>query len=311
MPAWSQTRVTSQTACPICHTVFRVAEASLAGTKGMVQCGVCGMVFDAIQNSVVNDDKPLEKTNEAVIAEPEYHYHLHQPAATIVESDLVEQSVQELVEQPSQLESIISEEISVVIPEESINVEDDTITVDDNLIHEPVEPEVQEISFKPKHSRLYKIGWTVTALLLVLLLAIQFSILYRDKIVAIQPAAKPILSTICTLADCSINLITDPNLIKISNSSFEADPNNPNIILVQIGLENLSNYAIAYPSIALTLTNDADEPVVKRNFLPADYLIATKMNSSGISAHSDLTVKLKISAADVKVSGYKLIVFYH
>ncbi|MHB0991928.1 MAG: zinc-ribbon and DUF3426 domain-containing protein [Burkholderiales bacterium] len=36
-----------QTVCPICHTIFRVAATALHDTDGMVQCGVCGMVFNA------------------------------------------------------------------------------------------------------------------------------------------------------------------------------------------------------------------------------------------------------------------------
>ncbi|HET9113418.1 MAG TPA: DUF3426 domain-containing protein [Burkholderiales bacterium] len=54
-----------QTVCPICHTIFRVAAAALHDTDGMVQCGVCGMVFNAHAHWIATT-APLAVAGEAV-----------------------------------------------------------------------------------------------------------------------------------------------------------------------------------------------------------------------------------------------------
>ena len=54
-----------QTECPHCHTLFRITDAQLEMAEGMVRCGYCKRVFDALRERDFhkNEDKYTESEN--------------------------------------------------------------------------------------------------------------------------------------------------------------------------------------------------------------------------------------------------------
>lgn len=303
--------MTTQTICPICHTVFRISPSSLSESKGMVQCGVCGMVFDALKN-VEADTSSGDEQQPSV--QPAEDAESASPAVTDAyeHADAVQQDIIP-VATPS-----LHDDLILSLPDNSNDIDNaadsaaydvDSLTTPANNTESVVADTVPEVQFTAKSPSKHVWLWGSLSLAFAALLSVQFMILYRDKLAANFPAIAPALVALCDLSNCKVNLPKDANLIKISSTSFETDIQNPNLISVHIGLENQSDVTMAYPGLALSLTNDDDEVVVKRNFYPKDYLAKPSDIKMGIIAHTEVATNLTIDVSDLAVSGYKVLIY--
>ena len=226
----------------------------------MVQCGVCGMVFDALLNSIPDDTTPHDVSPLPVNDQPGPDL-IDEPAAH--DSEPVDAAP---AETPPAYETTLSATEGKLEVTEETQLADEQLTVISKSEAVNTAPVLSSIQFTKKHSRKRASLEFGLALVFLMLLAVQFSILYRDQLAANVPHIAPALNTLCALSNCQIKLPADKNLIKIINTSLEVDPKNPDLISVHIGLENQSDTAIAYPNIALSLTNDDDEVLVRKNF---------------------------------------------
>lgn len=301
--------MTIQTTCPICHTIFRVTELSLTGSKGMVQCGVCGMVFDAHQNAVADPEKPSETdlTSVDLIAQDLSLQDHSTDSLDLVNLEVDNSSTENT--QPTEslgLERAKTEVIPLVHMPTEADLSDE-ITEESRVSSDHIADAIQ---FKPRPNKRHIILWLSSATLLVFILIVQLLFLNRDHLAANYSWSIPLLNKLCTIANCKVSLPKDISSIKITHSSFEADPNDSKVIIVNIGLENDSDVANAFPDIALSLTNDEDMIVTKKNFKPQWYLPISSSKNTGLRPHTEVNVKLILEVDDTSVSGYKLTTFY-
>ena len=75
-------------------------------------------------------------------------------------------------------------------------------------------------------------------------------------------------------------------------------------------LRNRANYTQAFPSIELTLTDTADQAMVKRIFHPPDYLADKAQIERGIASLQEANIRLRLELIDSSAVGYRLFVFY-
>jgi hypothetical protein len=77
-------------------------------------------------------------------------------------------------------------------------------------------------------------------------------------------------------------------------------------------LRNRAPFPQDYPSLELTLTDDADRPVVRRVLRPADYLDATrsKQAAAGIAPGAEASFRLSLDASRTRATGYRLYLFF-
>ena len=82
------------------------------------------------------------------------------------------------------------------------------------------------------------------------------------------------------------------------------------MLILGASVRNRANYAIAYPYLELTLTDAADQPVVRRAFAPSEYAGGTVDLARGIVGGSEMPVKMFIDASATSQAGYRLYLFY-
>lgn len=152
--------------------------------------------------------------------------------------------------------------------------------------------------------------WIVSALLLLVTLSAQAIYFFRVDIAAHYPNLKPMLQSYSGLLGASVPLPHNEELMSIESSDLEADPNQENHITLDALLRNRASYAQAYPSLELTLNDDHDQPLARRTFKPSDYLPPVEQEATGLLANHELMVKLPLDTADLKPSGYRLVLFY-
>ena len=152
--------------------------------------------------------------------------------------------------------------------------------------------------------------WIAGCGALALLLLGQMSFHFRDVAARDMPALKPYLTTFCGVFGCALSLPRNGNLITIESSDLKQRPDRPQQVTVAALLRNRADYAMAYPALELTLTDAADQAIVRRILQPQDYLDKSVTLAQGIAAQAELNVKLRLELADVSAIGYRLFLFY-
>jgi hypothetical protein len=65
-----------------------------------------------------------------------------------------------------------------------------------------------------------------------------------------------------------------------------------------------------YPMIELTLTNMADEPVLRKILTPKEYLPATSKVAEGLAAQQEQPVKTSLGISEKAVTGFRVAIAY-
>lgn len=152
--------------------------------------------------------------------------------------------------------------------------------------------------------------WVIAALLLLIVLLAQLAYFFRVDIAARLPELKPALISYCQILKCSVPLPQHTDLISIESSALEADPAKENQITLNALLRNHASYAQAFPNLELTLNDSQDKPLARRMFIPSDYLPPSETEVAGLQGNHELGIKLHLSTAGLKPSGYRLVLLY-
>lgn len=152
--------------------------------------------------------------------------------------------------------------------------------------------------------------WGIGAFLLVLALLAQAIYFFRADLAARLPSMKPALAGYCRILKCTIPLPQHADLITIESSELEADPAKASQIILHALLRNRAPYAQSFPILELTLNDSQDQPLARRSFRPAEYLLMASSEPLGLQPKSELAIKLHLDTADLKPTGYRLMLFY-
>lgn len=321
------------TQCPECNTRFNISQEQLEAYHGMVRCGRCQAVFNAIENLYSDEPSPQLDLpimlDEALPEEPATAIETPEPepeAATPADETLSEPSAttdeaeaepQELAEaEPLEPTESASQELDETEQQEP--AESESQGLDETEQQEPTESEPVETqaadqdeflaaSIKKKRPAW---PWAVAASFLLLLLLAQAAYFFRVELAAHLPGLKPALVSYCGLLDCQVALPRDVDRMSIDSSDLEADPNHANVITLTATLRNHAPYAQAYPDLELTLNDANDKPVARRTLHPAEYLGKNGDEKAGLGGRREFDVKLNLDTSDLKPSGYRLLLFY-
>jgi len=155
--------------------------------------------------------------------------------------------------------------------------------------------------------------WGLLALLALLALATQATYRFRSELAAMLPAARPALDAACRLAGCSVQLPRRPDLMSIDSSELQADPRRQGIIVLNAVLRNRARFAQDYPALELTLTDDAERPVLRRVLAPREYLDAARaaqLLAQGIAPGGEASLRVYLDSSRSPATGYRLYLFY-
>ena len=98
-----------------------------------------------------------------------------------------------------------------------------------------------------------------------------------------------------------------------SEKALQADTRREGLIALNAVIRNRARFAQDYPSLELTLTDEADRPVLRRVIGPRDYLEAARRNElveKGIAPGGETTLRLLLDSSRARATGYRLYLFY-
>jgi predicted Zn finger-like uncharacterized protein len=175
-------------------------------------------------------------------------------------------------------------------------------------------PEIDEPEFVKRSRQQEQTGKTrriliaVGAALLLLALAAQAVVSFRNVWAARFPAAKPALVTACALLGCRVQLPTQIDNLAIETGELQTLGANAYSLTTQ--LRNNGDLVQAWPNIELALNDANDKPLLRRVFTPAEYLAPGARPGTGFAPRAEQPIKLYFELDQLKPSGYHIAVFY-
>jgi predicted Zn finger-like uncharacterized protein len=262
------------TTCPSCQTSFRVTPQQLAARQGQVRCGHCNTLFNGLETLAMTDPS---KAGPATVDTSAH--------ATDLERSVVPRTT------PDRRKDAPT----------NIAVAERTNDADAPILYRP--------DFRPPAAANRKL-WLAGSAFMVFLLLIQGITYFRHSLARDVPSMRPMLTTYCNMFGCELKLPRNADAITIESSDLKQFPDRPKEILLSALLRNRADYAQAFPSLELTLTDSADQAVVKRIFHPADYVEDKTAIERGIAPLQEANVRLRLELIDLAAIGYRLFVFY-
>jgi len=274
------------TRCPGCRTVFRVTPAQLALREGQVRCGHCRTVFDGGANLI----NVLRTTPSPAPADEGTG-----PLTVTL------RAAQALL--PASLEG------DAVAPAAG------TATPESRPAPAPRQDEV-DYDHRFAWDRPRRSSRTVTSLYLAAIAALVAGLLaqgvwhYRDAVAANWPSTRPMLSSLCAAAGCTIRPLREIAWLSIDASDLQADTAHRGLLTLTATVRNRASHSVAYPHLELTLTDAQDNVVVRRALAPPEYAGGTADVAAGIARNGEVAVKLFIDASATTQAGYRVYLFY-
>jgi len=163
---------------------------------------------------------------------------------------------------------------------------------------------------EPLRRRLF---WSLLVLTAALALAGHAAYRYRTEIAALIPSARAPLDAACGLLRCQVPLPRRPELMSIESSDLQAEPRRDGVIVLNAVLRNRATFAQDYPALELTLTDEADRPVLRRVLAPGEYLDPARGAPSvaqGMPPGAEVSLRIYLDAGRRRATGYRLYLFY-
>lgn len=292
------------TRCPECATVFRATPEQLEAREGRVRCGQCRSVFDAhaalLHPFTVAIETAPAAAATAIVATPPAAGSAAavtpSPAATLPPGDDV----------PSEMPTITGEEASGTTAAAGQAVA---------ALAQPPAPVAREAtaSFLAPPARAtpaqrrQAIAWGAGATLMLLLIAAQAVMMFRNDLALAYPGLRPTLAGWCGALGCELSLPRAVELVGIEASALQPHPTRRGLLLLTATIKNRAAFAQSYPHLELTLTDTRDQPIARRVFTPAEYVTG---GAGAFAANAEVPVNLTLDAQDAAPSGYRVEVFF-
>ncbi len=322
-----------KTRCPGCQTTFRVTPDQLKARAGKVRCGQCQSVFNALDSLLedsesatapaasttpvapaaqeapapwVMKDQPLAPADGYSESDAEAHSVVD---STLPPPDALEDWPPATDQAPSDEDTRAASEADTQELGKAAGLILPRATNEIPGYSKWNEGPMSEAATLPVE-KAARWPFVVAAVLLMLALAGQIAFRFRSEIAVTTPALRPVLEALSHAFDADIPLPRHVELVSIEASDLQSDPARGNLLVLNATLRNRAGYGQAFPSLELSLTDTQDVAIVRRVFMPADYLAAGVPADQPFEAKSDVAVRLWMEVLDISAAGYRLYVFY-
>ena len=220
------------TQCGHCRAVFRVRAAHLVVARGHVECGACGLVFNALDRL---GDEPTTLAPSVAV-----------PTATIAAPPL-----------PAAPQD--STEPALAGP----------ALLDPPPVPDAGEQAARRVRRARQRAER---RWGDIARFLLLVFAAQVAWAARESIWARFPVLVPPLRTQCEQWDCVALLKLPVPRLALLEETLRDHPTREEALLWNGTLRNLETFSVAWPMLELRLEREDGSLVAARRFAPRDYL---------------------------------------
>ncbi len=296
------------TRCPNCQTQFRATPEQLGLRGGVVRCGACQQIFNGHEHLMRATDTTAEGTLDHLpltAAEATQPTESSPAASTVAPSTAGNSGLQEELDA---LSKAIADFQRLPRPpqpvEGSLSPDERDDDADDNATSAGLAQSAPERG-AGRRRLLLMLGIA----LLLLTLAAQLTYEYRTEIAARSPEAARYLRGACRRLGCTVPLPAQAEALSLSSSALNAAPELPGRVELTAVLRNQSEFTQRWPALDLRLKNEQGQVVVRKTFLPGDYLKSREI-AAGFPAQASRELRLMLELAGEPAAGFELELFY-
>lgn len=222
------------TQCGHCRAVFRVRAAHLVVARGHVECGACGLVFNALDR--LGDEPP------------------NLPLAAAA---------------PAQTPAIAIEPLPAALRDTT-----EPTLAGPALLNPPPGPDAAEQAERKQRRASLRAErrWGSIARFLLLLFAAQVAWAARESIWARFPVLVPPVRVQCEQWDCAALLKLPVPRVVLMDATLRLHPTREDALLWNGTLHNQESMPAPWPNLELRLEREDGSLVAARQFAPRDYL---------------------------------------
>lgn len=147
------------------------------------------------------------------------------------------------------------------------------------------------------------------AFALAALLAAQLAWWQRETITIYWPSTEPLFKQACATLGCSVTPPRAIDGLRLDASDLR-QLDGPRLLELKVPLTNRYRVALAYPSIELTLLDEANNITARRVLAPRDYVRPGTRVEAGMPAGATQTMIVRIDTDGVAASNFRVQIFY-
>jgi predicted Zn finger-like uncharacterized protein len=312
------------TRCPQCGALFRVGADQLKSRGGLVRCGSCQHVFNAIgrldylEPNVDTIDPAARRSatpTQAPVAPPS----LARPKSEAATEAPVTEAPPDVAaanrpraraaaaKAPRRAEPATRDlgEVTRYSPQTALPpdladsaVAQDADDSDSDAQAAPVAtgedasnsetPELEPTFLRAGRKPMGRAGRAALAagcIVLAPALLLEILLVFRADILAQFPQLQPTISAVCAPLGCSAQWPMHPEMLAVVSSELQAVAGTDALELDAV-VRNRAGFPVALPAIELTITDRSDRPIARKVFLPQDYIV--DRSGSGEAADAPL-----------------------
>jgi hypothetical protein len=136
----------------------------------------------------------------------------------------------------------------------------------------------------------------------------QLAYLWRDELAVRWPPARPWLASACRPLGCVVGYPVHAESITIESAAVQTLAPGANTYVLTALLRNRDAIDLRYPTLELVLTDLQDQPILRRDLRPEDYLagLAGHSAATGFPAQSELPIRIAFELTGLRFAGYRL-----
>lgn len=271
------------TQCGHCKAIFRVTMKELTAAQGVLRCGECGSVFDAMQSLsttlpedrqfIKGNDKPVSADEKTVAAELSTRKKVYLSQA---------QKLSDQQKQVKQSQPVLKANTRVssgrALGQKPRSVSKKTALT-------------SSLNRRRSHSRKFVM---IAIVCLSLLLLLQ--LLYTQKSwLADQPLTADVTRAFCDVVGCDVGQRRDLTQLGMLNRNVYSHPNEGDVLMITATIENRAEFAQPYPLLEISFLDGKNDVLALRRFTPDEYLPDT---SPQALMESNKTVDIRVKIVD-------------
>ncbi|MEO7255170.1 MAG: zinc-ribbon and DUF3426 domain-containing protein [Casimicrobium sp.] len=308
------TQVSAVTRCPHCSAKFRVRPEQVKLHAGLVRCGACRGIFDAVEHLIEGILPPMPPMHEADEGASPQTIVQGMPAMT-AERDEASVKVANVDDVNVTNDVAVSVRTTNGVSPESAdplvrNLDADTpsatgtATATDKTTHD-----LNDYRWRAPaqvESRGARWGYAVAAFIAVLMLLGQGAYYFRDELVSRVPQSAPYVAMACEQIGCRVEPPKRVESLGFVGADLAADPAHKGLLIFTTILRNTGTRTVAFPHLVLSLDGLGGELIVRRVFTPTEFAPATANLAHGLDGGAEVEIKLYLDASQVNVVGFKV-----
>jgi len=322
------------TRCPNCSALFRVAAEQLKSHRGMVRCGACRKVFNAVGRLDYLESHRLTPVTKSASAPPADSELARSSDGRPTQS--VERNPDAARDSTAQWLAATGGSPSSAIDAQAPATQSSAENSPQTLMDEQIELRAVETNLddapageRGRHSssesappqflqaeprqlpRGLAIARACACALLAPVLLAQVALLFRAPLIVYFPAAQAALSALCAPLSCQAQWPMRPDLLAMVSSELQSLPGTKTLELDAV-IRNRASFPMALPSIELTLTDSINRPLARKVFVPADYQTGQRDGGAprNLAPEADLPVRIFFDLPDNSAAGFVAYPFY-